>query len=126
MFLIYSLIIIFTILIIYPIILAFFGNNKNTIIEGMDSTDSDYKPYNLNDPNNALILGQQNAGNIEVLKGRMDSYSNSQNNIQQKVDSLQQNVDSLQTQIQGLVQQQADFAQEIAGTTPPVISGTDT
>ena len=34
MFLIYSLIIIFTILIIYPIILAFFRINKNTIIEG--------------------------------------------------------------------------------------------
>ena len=31
----------------------------------------------------------------------------------------------MQIQIDGLVQQQADYAQEIAGSTPPVITGTD-
>jgi hypothetical protein len=31
----------------------------------------------------------------------------------------------MQTQIDGLVQQQADYAQEIAGSTPPDITGTD-
>jgi hypothetical protein len=31
----------------------------------------------------------------------------------------------MQTQIDGLVQQQADYAQEIAGSTPPEVTGTD-
>ena len=38
---------------------------------------------------------------------------------------MQQEIDSMQTQIDGLVQQQADYAQEIAGSTPPTISGTE-
>ena len=31
----------------------------------------------------------------------------------------------MQTQIDSLVQQQADFAQQIAGSTPPTVTGTD-
>ena len=130
MFLIYLLISLFTILITYQLFLAFFSFSKSTnLIEGLDNQDltsqdedSDYKPYNLNDPNNALILAQQNAGNIEVLKGRVDS----QDGIKEKVDNIQQNINSIQTQIDGLVQQQADFAQQIAGSTPPTVTGTDT
>ena len=55
------LIIIFIILITYQIFLAHFSNS---IIEGLE----DYKDYDTNDPNNVMILAQQNAGNIEVLK----------------------------------------------------------
>lgn len=124
MFLIYLLILFFSILSIYQI-LAFFKNSaSNTIIEGLDNPDSseqEYKPYNLNDPNNALILAQQNAGNIEVLKGRIDK----QDDVKDKVDTIQQNINSMQTQIDGLVQQQSDFAQQIAGSTPPTITGTN-
>ena len=142
MFLIYLLILLFSILIIYQLILAFCCDNikalsKSTnLIEGLDNPDSsevgqeqeqeqeqkqDYKPYNLNDPNNALILSQQNAGNIEVLKGRIDTLDG----LKEKVDNNIQNINSLQTQMEGLVQQQADFAQQIAGSTPPTVTGTD-
>jgi hypothetical protein len=128
MFLIYLLILLFTILITYQIFLTYPIYSKTSyLIEGLDNSDSsdqtqDYKPYNLNDPNNALILAQQNAGNIEVLKGRIDA----QDGVKEKVDTIQQNINAIQTQIDGLVQQQADFAQQIAGSTPPTVTGTDT
>ena len=132
MFLIYLLILLFTILITYQLFLAFPSfSNTSYLIEGLDNQDltnqdededSDYKPYNLNDPNSALILAQQNAGNIEVLKGRIDTLDG----IKEKVDNNTQSINAIQTQIDGLVQQQADFAQQIAGSTPPTVTGTDT
>jgi len=133
MLLIYILIFVFVILIGYQACLAngtfglaIFGNK---LIEGLENEDTttnssstqEYKPYNLNDPNNSLILAQQNAGNIEVLKGRIDNLDG----VKKKVDDMQQSIDSMQTQIDGLVQQQADYAQEIAGSTPPDVTGTD-
>jgi hypothetical protein len=81
----------------------------------------DYQPYNVSDPNNSLILAQQNAGNIEVLKGRIDGFDG----VKEKVDTMQQSIDSMQVQMDGLVQQQADYAQELAGPTPPDVTGTD-
>ena len=118
--LIHVLIILFVSLLCYQIYLAYF---VNPLVEGLENSDtsSEYKPYNVNDPNNALILAQQNAGNIEVLKGRIDA----QDGIKEKVDNIQQNINSIQTQMDGLVQQQADFAQQIAGSTPPTVTGTD-
>lgn len=130
MLLIYILILLFIILIGYQ---AYLANNgfglglfPNKLIEGLENeenvtTTQEYKPYNLNDPNNSLILSQQNAGNIEVLKGRIDKLDG----IKQRVDDMQQSIDSMQTQIDGLVQQQADYAQEIAGSTPPEVTGTE-
>jgi hypothetical protein len=87
----------------------------------INNGSAEYKPYNLNDPNNALILSQQNAGNIDVLKGEVDDLKK----IKGTVDSLKQNVDQMQTQVDGLVQQQADYAVELAGSTPPTITGTE-
>ena len=101
--------------------------NSSKLIEGLEtntlsSTSSqEYKPYNLNDPNNSLILSQQNAGNIEVLKGRIETLDG----INKKVDNIQLSVDAMQVQIDSLVQQQADYAQELAGSTPPTVTGTD-
>lgn len=121
MMLIYVLIIIFMLLIAYQIFLSF---NTNTLIEGLENTNTntkEYQPYNLGDPNNALILSQQNAGNIEVLKGRVDTLDG----VKNRVDDMQQNINSMQVQIDSLVQQQADYAQELAGNTPPEISGTE-
>lgn len=127
MMLIYVLIIIFMLLIAYQIFLSF---NTNTLIEGLENTTNntntntntqEYKPYNLGDPNNALILAQQNAGNIEVLKGRIDSLDGVKNNV----DDMQQNINSMQVQINSLVQQQSDYAQDLAGNTPPEITGTE-
>jgi hypothetical protein len=130
MLLIYILIVLFFSLLVYQIC---FANNSFSIIEGLENADTttpttpttssekEYKPYNLNDPNNSLILAQQNAGNIEVLKGRIDSFDG----VNQRVNNMQQSIDLMQTQIDGLVQQQADYAQELAGSTPPEITGTD-
>ncbi len=128
MSLIYILIFVFTILIGYQSYLAMSSNN---LIEGLETqvptnktnteTNNDYKPYNLQDPNNSLILAQQNAGNIEVLKGRIDGFDG----IKQRVDNMQQSIDSIQIQMDSLVQQQANYAQEIAGSTPPEITGTE-
>lgn len=123
MVLIYILIIVFILLVGYQVFLAF--SPEKSLIEGLENegtpTTQEYKPYNLNDPNNALILGQQNAGNIEVLKGRIDNLDG----VKSKVDNMQQEIDSMQTQIDALVQQQADYAQELAGSTPPDITGTE-
>jgi len=125
MVLINILIIFFIILLTYQVILAF--STTNTLIEGLEnesttnSSTQEYKPYNLNDPNNSLILSQQNAGNIEVLRGRIDIFDG----VKEQVDTMQQEIDSMQVQMDALVQQQADYAQEIAGSTPPDITGTD-
>jgi hypothetical protein len=121
--LIYVLIILFTILILYQAFLAFFMSNS--LVEGLENNEStstnEYKPYNVNDPNNALILSQQNAGNIEVLKGRIDGFDG----VKEKVDNMQQSINSMQVQIDGLVQQQAEYAQEIAGSQPVEVTGTE-
>ena len=113
MILIYSLIIFFTCLIGYQIILELTPN----IVEGL--TDATYKPYNMNDPNNALILGQQNAGNIEVLKGRIDKLDG----VDANVNTMQQNMNSMQVQIDSLVEQQSTLATELAGDEPIDVTG---
>jgi len=131
MVLIYILIILFVILVTYQVFTAF--STRTNLIEGLENegtsstststsaSTQEYKPYNLNDPNNSLILSQQNAGNIEVLRGRIDKFDG----VKEQLDTIQQEVDSMQVQIDGLVQQQADYAQELAGSTPPDITGTD-
>uniref|UniRef100_A0A6C0ITH5 Uncharacterized protein n=1 Tax=viral metagenome TaxID=1070528 RepID=A0A6C0ITH5_9ZZZZ len=128
MLLIYLLICIFLALILYQTF--FLTINNTTIIEGLENetdttntnnTNATYQPYNMNDPNNALILGQQNAGNIDYLKQRVEDLSG----IKERVDNIQESVNSLQTQVDGLVQQQADYAQELAGSQPAEITGTE-
>ena len=104
------LIVFFIFLIVYQMFLA------TNIIEGFDT---EYKPYNTNDPNNALILAQQNAGNINYLKERLDKFDG----IYQEVQDLSGNIDTLQTQVNGLVQSQQDYANQMTGGTAPVITG---
>jgi hypothetical protein len=118
--LIHILIVLFVVLIGYQLYLAMKPNDS--LIEGLETqkTQTEYKPYNTSDPNNALILAQQNAGNIEVLKGQVDKLSG----VKEKVDNMQQNMNSMQTQIDGLVQQQADYAQDIVGSEPIEVTGT--
>jgi hypothetical protein len=125
MILINLLIYFFLGLIGYQLFIAWRGDN---LVEGLEnntnSTDStenkEYQPYNMNDPNNSLILAQQNAGNIEVLKGRIDGLDG----IKARVDTIQQNIDSMQVQIDALVQQQADYANDLAGDQPVEVTGT--
>ena len=104
------LIFFFIFLITYQIFLA------NNTIEGFDN---EYKPYDTNNPNNALILAQQNAGNIEYLKQRIDTVQG----MNQQLQDLSGNVVLLQTQVDGLVQAQKDYANQMTGGTAPDITG---
>jgi hypothetical protein len=80
--------------------------------EGMDS----YEPYDTD--NNALILAQQNAGNIDYLKTRVDDLDT----LRPQVNDLTSAVSSLQDQVSGIVQGQNDYAAQV-GSTP--ITGAD-
>jgi hypothetical protein len=122
MLLIYTLIILIAFLLGYQLFSEVFTNKLIECLENQEPpAEKEYQPYNLSDPNNALILAQQNAGNIQVLKGRIDTLDG----VKEKIDTMQQNINSMQVQMDGLVQQQADYAAEIAGSTPPTITGTE-
>ena len=111
------LIIFFIILILYQIFLAHF---ENSIMEGYENKDNnDYKSYDTNNPDNALILAQQNAGNIEYLKGRIEDVQG----IYKQVQDLSGNVIALQEQVNGLVTAQQQYATQMTGGTPPDITG---
>jgi outer membrane murein-binding lipoprotein Lpp len=108
------LIIFFFILLVYQIFLAY---TNNTILEGI--TNPQYQPYNINDPNNALILAQQNAGNIAALKGQFDDL----NGLNSEVQDISANVVQLQQQVTQLVAAQQNYASKMTGGTTPNISG---
>ena len=114
------LIAVFTILILYQL-LSSFSNSKEGLENPPPGTPGTIQPYNTNDPNNALILAQQNAGNISVLNGRVDELDKDKD----KIFTIQRQISEMQTQIDQLVQQQADYAQDLAGDQPPDISDSD-
>ncbi len=125
MLLVYLLIIIFLILIGYSLFLNQIEGmeNESQSTETTNKATEEYQAYNTDSPNNCLILAQQNAGNIEVLKGRVDGLDE----VKKTVDTMKTNINMIQTQMDGLVQQQADYAAEIAGGTEPLeITGTMT
>jgi len=103
------LILFFIVLILYQIFLAYFENN---IIEGL--TNKEYQPYNTNDPNSALILAQQNAGNISVLKEQLDEL----NGLNKEVQDISGNVVELQSQVSQIVAAQQNYASQVS--TPKV------
>jgi len=103
------LIIFFIILIIYQLILA------NSSIEVLEN----YKHYDENNPNNALILAQQNAGNISFLKSRIDDLQG----LNQQVQDLSNNYQGLQSQVDQLITAQQDYTSKMIGDTPPEITG---
>jgi hypothetical protein len=108
------LIVFFIILIIYQIFLAHFSNNG---IEGLEN----YKEYDTNDPNNVMILAQQNAGNIEVLRKQFDNISG----LKQEVQDISGNVANLTTQVDDLVKAQEDYLAEKLPAEPPEITGAE-
>lgn len=108
------LIIFFIILIIYQIFLAHFSNN---VIEGLEN----YKEYDTNDPNNVMILAQQNAGNIEVLRKQFDNISG----LKQEVQDISGNVANLTKQVEDLVKAQEDYLAENLPAEPPEITGAE-
>ena len=69
-----------------------------------------------------MILAQQNAGNIQYLKSRMDDVTN----VKDDVDKMKQDIQTMQVQVDGLVQQQADMASELSGGGEPMnVDGLD-
>jgi hypothetical protein len=108
------LILFFIVLIFYQIFLAYVENN---IIEGL--TNQEYQPYDTNDPNNALILAQQNAGNISVLKQQLDEL----NGLNKEVQDISGNVVELQSQVTQMVAAQQNYSTQMTGGTAPNITG---
>jgi hypothetical protein len=109
--LIHFLTILFVLIISYQLFLA----HVVGVTEGMDS----YKEYDTNDPNNVMILAQQNAGNIAVLKDNLSGLSG----LKQIVTDMSGNITNLQTQVDGLVQAQQDYISQSGVTEPPTITG---
>jgi peptidoglycan hydrolase CwlO-like protein len=108
------LIIIFILLISYQIFLANFSNN---IIEGLE----DYQEYDTKNPDNVMILVQQNSGNIEVLRKQFDNISG----LNQEVQDISGNVANLTKQVDDLVKAQEDYLAEKLPEEPPEITGTE-
>ena len=113
MLLINVLIVVFITLLIYQILLDY------DIVEGLENAGT-YKSYdNQNSEDKALILAQQNAGNIEYIKQRMDGVQS----MYQQVQDLCGNVYQLQQEVNDLVIAQKEYADEMTGGTAPEISG---
>ena len=110
MLLVNILIIFFIILIFYQLFLA------SNIVEGLENQ---YTSYDTNNPSNALILAQQNAGNIAYIKERLDSY----NDVYKQVQDLSGNYNILEKQVNDLMTAQQDYANQMTGGVAPEING---
>jgi hypothetical protein len=109
------LIVFFTILIVYQIFLAY---TKDSLFEGL--TNGDYQPYDMNNPQNALILAQQNAGNISFLKEKLDDLLG----LNKEVQDISGNVIALQEQVTQMMAAQQSYSSQMTGSTTPNITGT--
>jgi hypothetical protein len=109
------LIIFFTLLLLTQIFLAY--NEKNNLFEGLETMT--YKEYDTNNPNNIMILTQQNSGNIEYLKQQIDSLLG----LQKQVSDISGNLVSLEEQVQGIVQTQQEYANKQLPPETPTITG---
>ena len=115
------LIVFFIILIFYQIFLSNIRFKMNDdIIEGLDTMPSQqYQPYDMNNPNNALILGQQNAGTIQVLKQQVDKLVG----LDKEVQDISGNLITLTSQVTKLMEAQQQYAKANLPSSPPVITG---
>lgn len=114
------LIIFFILLIFYQIFISQFiyKNNYYNIIEGL-STSTQYQPYDLNNPSNVMILAQQNAGNIQVLKQQIDKTLG----LEKQVQDISGNLATLTSQVNGLIGIQKQNVESKLPSTPPKITG---
>jgi methyl-accepting chemotaxis protein len=135
----FVLILFFIILIVYQTFLACFQRSK--IVEGMLDVvptlspqfiptnemlpnlqfTQVYKQYDKEISHNTFLMAQQNAGNIEYLKQRIDAVQNMDHQIR----DLSANITSLSTQVDGLVQSQQQYATQATGGAPPTVTGTE-
>lgn len=82
-----------------------------------------YKQYDKKIANNTFLMAQQNAGNIEYLKERIDAVQGIFNQVQ----DISGNVTALQNQINGLIVAQQQYASQITGGGKvPYITGLST
>ena len=88
-------------------------------MEGLENENS-YQDYNTSDPNNVMILTQQNSGNIEYLKGQISQLTG----LKEEVADIKHNVALLNDQLNEIGQQQAAAATQLAGSTPVTVTGT--
>ena len=113
-FLINILLFLFALLVVYQVYRV-----KEGLETAATSTSTPtYQPY---DPNNPTILAQQNAGNIQVLKGQMDELVG----IKKEVEDISGNLYTLTDQVNQYMLQQATTAQQQLPPTPPAISPSD-
>jgi len=109
-FLINILLFLFALLIVYQVY---------RVKEGLETAaTTPYQPY---DPNNPTILAQQNAGNIQALKGQMDELLG----MKKEVQDISGNLYTLTDQVNQYMLQQANTAQQQLPPNPPAISSTD-
>ena len=109
-FLINILLFLFALLIVYQVY---------RVKEGLETAaTTPYQPY---DPNNPTILAQQNAGNIQALKGQMDELLG----MKKEVQDISGNLYTLTDQVNQFMLQQANTAQQQLPPNPPAISSTD-
>ena len=122
MLLVNLLIILFLLLICYQIFLANFSSYKEGLTSSSttDPSGNSYQPYNTNDPNNVLILAQQNAGNISFLQQQINSLLN----LKSEVQDLSGNVSNLQTQVNGIVAAQQQYSSSMTKAGAPNVTGT--
>jgi hypothetical protein len=88
-----------------------------SVIEGLKSDESgEYKEYDANDP---MILSQQNAGNIAVLKKQMDELLA----LKQDVYDMSLNMVEMSGQINDFADSQKQTSDDTIGTEDPNITG---
>jgi hypothetical protein len=117
MFLLWSLILFFTILIIYQIL---FGCGKNYIIEGMETADSEQCKTSCDLPT-VCSSANVNAVAIEDLKKRLDKLD--QTSLQTQIDLLKKEYDGLNTQAQANANGQAQIANSFASNNSTPVTG---
>jgi len=96
-----------------------FASLQQKASTGSQQIENGFQPY---DPNNASILAQQNAGNIEVLKQQIDSL----NSLNNEVQDISGNVAKLQSQVTQLIGAQQQYVQQVTPSTTPTITGATT
>jgi len=104
-------------LIIYQILFT-----KKKVFEGLaNDTSGQYQDYNTSNSNNAQILAQQNAGNIQVLEKQVNNLSDLQTQVKDisgNLVTISTQLNALQQQVTALTQQQQTAANNVSQKLP--------
>lgn len=87
-----------------------------SVVEGLENKDETYKEY---DPNDPMILSQQNAGNIAALKKQMDELLA----LKEDVYDMSLNMVEMSGQINDFADSQKQTSDDTIGTEDPNITG---